>query len=272
MAITSEMVRALREKTGLPMMECKKALEECNGDPQAAVECLRKKGLAQVTKRADRVTAEGRVTVFCEGGRAALVELLCETAPVAGTDDFVQLGRGAAQAAAKLDAPTAEQVLAQTVGGRLLNDMLHDAVNRIRENIKVGRIATASGNIGTYVHHDGRKGVLVEFSGPCPAEAAADVCMHIVAMRPPYTKREEVDAALVEQERVVAMESVKGKPPQMIEKIVAGKMDRWYGEIVLLEQPFVKDDKKTVGQHLREISPQLTINKVARVEIGEAAC
>jgi elongation factor Ts len=269
------MVRALRDKTGLPMMECKKALEEAQGDDKLAIELLRKKGLSQVAKRADRATSHGRVTCHIDAaaGRGALVEVLCETEPVTGTDDFVKLAQTTAQVAAALDDPTADTLLAQPVPGepaRKLSDVLHDAVNKIRENIKIGRVASLRGQLGHYVHHDGRKGVLVEFSAACPAEAAADVCMHIVAMRPTYTRREEVDPAAVEQERRIAVDQVQGKPANIVDKIVTGKLDRWYSEIVLLEQPFVKDDKKSVGNYLRGATPNLTVNRFTRLEIGEA--
>jgi elongation factor Ts len=275
MEISAGMVRALRDKTSLPMMECKKALEEAQGDDKLAVEILRKKGLSQVAKRADRATSHGRVTCYIDAAaeRGALVEVLCETEPVAGTDDFVKLAQAAARVAAALDNPTADAILAQPMPddpGHKLSDVLHDAVNKIRENIKIGRVASLRGQLGHYVHHDGRKGVLVEFSTACPTEAAADVCMHIVAMRPTYTRREEVDPAVVEQERRIAMEQVQGKPANIVDKIVAGKVDRWYSEIVLLEQPFVKDDKHSVGDHLRGVAPNLTVNRFARLEIGEA--
>ncbi len=271
MAITSEMVKSLREATGLPMMECKKALEECGGDQAKAMDLLRKKGLAQLTKRAERVTAEGRLSHAESPGRHSLVELLCETEPVAKTDEFLHLARAAAQAAVRLDDPTPESVLAQPAeGDRTVNDLLHDAVNRIRENIRIGRVATFKGHVGCYVHHDGRKGVLVEFNAAPPAEAAADVCMHITAMRPLYTRREEVDPKLVEEKRQLAQQEVQGKPPAIVDKIVAGKLDRWYSDFVLLEQPFVKDDKVSVGQHLKQINPQLTVQRFTRIEIGEA--
>ena len=274
MEITSGMVKALRDKTGLPMMECKKALEECKGDEQQAVELLRKKGHAQLSKRAGRETAHGRVAYYADpaSGRAALVEVLCETEPVAGTADFLKLTEAAAQAAARLENPTAEAILAQpapAAAPRTVGDVLHDVVNRIRENIKLGRVGTAAGHVGHYLHHDLRKGVLVEFSGPCPAETAVDVCMHIVAMRPACTRREEVDPALVEQERRIATEQVKGKPANIVDKIVTGKLNRWYSETVLLEQPFVKDDKQSVGQYLRAASPDLTVKRFVRIEIGE---
>jgi elongation factor Ts len=275
MAITAKAVMDLREKTGLPMMECKKALEESGGDLGKAEELLRKKGLAQLSKRAGRETGEGRLTCFVapDGSRATMVEFLCETAPVASTDDFLKLGQAAAQAAAKFDAPSGEQVLEApdpTAPGRKVVDRLHDAVNRIRENIKIGRVGVVSGHVGHYLHHDSRTGVLVEFNAACPPALAADVCMHIAAMRPMCTRREEVDPQLVEAERKIAAEQVKGKPANMVDKIVEGKLGRWYGEIVLLEQPFVKEDKKSVGQVLKEASPNLTVNRYLRYHIGEA--
>ncbi len=275
MAITAGMVKALRDKTGLPMMECKQALTEAGGDEQQAIELLRKKGLAQIGKRAARETAEGRVVMHSDPdrGRTVLVEVLCETEPVAGTEDFIRLSQEAARAAAQLDDPTAAAILEQPLSGdpaRKVGDLLNDVVNRIRENIKIGRIATATGHVGHYVHHDGRKGVLVEFGADCPSAAAADVCMHVAAMRPACVTREEVDPALVEQERKLAAEQVKGKPEHLVDKIVTGKLNRWYSEIVLLEQPFVKDDKKSVGEMLHGVSPELTVKGCHRIEIGEA--
>jgi len=275
MAITAKAVMDLREKTGLPMMECKKALEEAGGDLGQAEELLRKKGLAQLTKRAGRETGEGRLACFVapDGSRAAMVEFLCETAPVAGTDDFIQLCHAAAQAAVTFEAPTGEQVLESadpTAAGRKVVDRLHDAVNRIRENIKIGRVGVVNGHVGHYLHHDSRTGVIVEFNATCPPSLAADVCMHIAAMRPMCARREEVDPQLVEAERKIAVEQVQGKPANMVDKIVEGTLNRWYGEIVLLEQPFVKEDKKSVGQVLKEASPNLTVNRYLRYHVGEA--
>jgi len=274
MAISSGMVKALRDKTGLPMMECKKALEEAHGDEKQAIELLRKKGHAQLSKRAGRETAHGRLTYHFDpaSGRAALVEVLCETEPVAGTEDFIKLSQAAAQVAAQLSTPSADAILALPAPGaapRTVGDLLHDVVNRIRENIKVGRVGMATGHIGHYLHHDGRKGVLVEFNGPCPTEAALDVCMHVAAMRPACTRREEVDPALVEQERRIAADQVQDKPANIVEKIVTGKLNRWFSETVLLEQPFVKDDKQSVGQYLRGFGPDLTVKRFVRIEIGE---
>jgi elongation factor Ts len=275
MEINAGMVKALREKTGLPMMECKKALEEAKGDDTLAVELLRKKGMAQLTKRAGRETSEGRVVVSADAatGRVAMVEVLCETEPVAGTADFIRLTQIAGQAAAKIESPTAEAVLAQPIPdqpSRKIGDFVHDVVNRIRENIRIGRVTALTGNVGQYLHHDNKKGVLVQFSGPCPEELKLDVCMHVVAMRPMCTRREEIDPELVARERRIAAEQVTGKPANLIDKIVTGKLNRWYSETVLLEQLFVKADKKSVGQVLKAVSPDLTVTQFQRFEIGEA--
>ena len=274
MEITAAMVKDLREKTGLPMMECKTALQESGGDMTKAIEILRKKGMAQLSKRAGRHTAEGRVLCYTDpaSGRTAIVEVLCETEPVANNADFQKLAQVAAQVAAKLEKPTAEAVLDQADPAdpsRKVSDILHDVVNRIRENIKIGRVACYSGEVGSYLHHDGKKGVLVKFSGTCPPEVKADVCMHVVAMRPPYARREEVSEDVIAKEREVAQEQVKGKPDNIVDKIVTGKINKWFAEVVLLEQPFVKDDKKSVGQVLREVAPTLTVESMQRFEIGD---
>lgn len=275
MAITAGMVRALREKTGLPMMECKHALEEANGDEAKAIELLRKKGLGQVSKRLDRATSEGRVACYvdAQNTRGGIVELQCETAPVANTDDFIKLANLLAQAAAEMEQPTPETILAQPCPGEAgvtLQDKLTDVVNKIRENIKVARVSRRSGEVGRYLHHNGQVGVLVEMSAPCSEEMKADVCMHIAAMRPVCTRREEIDPALVEQERAMAADQVKDKPPQIVDKIVEGKLNRWFAEQVLLEQPFVKDDKKSVGEYLASV-PNLTVNGYLRYEVGQVA-
>lgn len=274
MAITAAMVRELREKTGLPMMECKSALDEAGGDEAKAIEILRAKGLKQISKRSGRSTSEGRVACHAnpEFGRTAIVELLCETQPVADNDDFRSFLAAAASVASTMETPTAEAVLAAPdpdQAGRTLQDRLNDVINRIRENIKLGRMGTCTGTVGHYLHHDAKKGVLVEFSETCPDELRSDVCMHIVAMRPPYARREEVPADDVEREREHARGEVAGKPENIIDKIVTGKLNKWYADIVLLEQPFVKDDKQSVQQVLRAVSPSLTINRVLRFEIGE---
>jgi elongation factor Ts len=272
--ITPAMVKQLRDETGLPMMECKQALTASDGDKAKAIEWLRRKGLGQVTKRAARETTEGRIALYFdrERGRAAIVELLCETAPVANTKDFTDLADQIARHAALLDSPTPDAVLDQALvdePGRKLRDYMHDAINRIRENIQIAHVGTLGGHIGYYLHHNAQVGVLVELSAAAPDALKTDVCMQIAAMRPVCARREEVPSELVEIERRLATEQAQGKPANIIEKIVQGKLNRWYAEMVLLEQPFVKDDKKSVGQVLREAVPDLTVNRFLRYEVGQ---
>jgi elongation factor Ts len=275
MAVTAAAVMALRNKTGLPMMECKQALQEAGGDEGKAVDILRKKGHGQMSKRAERETSEGRVAchVDPELKRGGIVELRCETAPVAKTDDFIRLANEIARHAAHMADPTPETILDQPLldnPSKKLRDLLTEVVNRIRENVRVARVASLAGHIGHSTHHNGQVAVLVEMSADCPPDVKADVCMHITASRPACTRREEVDPALVEKERQFAAEQVKDKPANMIDKIVTGKLNRWYSEIVLLEQPFVKEEKKTVGQILAAAAPDLTVNRYLRFEVGQS--
>ena len=275
MAIPAGMVMELRKKTGLPMMECKQALEQAEGDEEKAIELLRTKGKGQLSKRAARQTSEGRVACFIDPQtqRAGIVELQCETAPVASTEDFITLANQLARQAAHMESPTPAALSEQPClddPSRTLSDLIHEVVNRLRENTRIARVGQLTGHVAQYMHHNSRIGVLVEMSADCPGEVCADVCMHIAAMRPACTRREEVDPALVEQERKIAAEQAKDKPENIIEKIVTGKLNRWYGETVLLEQPFVKDDKKSVGQMLMGALPDLTVERFLRYEIGDA--
>jgi len=271
MEISAALVRELREKTGLPMMECKQALTEAQGDMAKAIEVLKRFGSAKISKMATRETSQGRIACHVAGQRASIVEVLCETAPVANTDDFQALAKAIAEAAAALDAPTPDAVLAAPApghAGKTINDLKGEVFNRLRENIVIKRVACVSGHVAHYVHHNAQVGVVIALSGDCPAELRADVCMHIAAMNPPYLRRADVDAAAVEEERARAAEEAKGKPAQIIEKIVAGKLDRWYAEVVLLDQPFVKDDKHSVGQVLANAAAGLTVTQFHRFQVG----
>jgi len=273
MSITAEMVKALREKTGLPMMECKKALTEAGGDEAKAIEILRERGLAKMQKMASREAAEG--CIFCwrdpETGNAGIVELRCETAPVAANEQFLGLAKAIAQRAALIENPSAETIRAEPLvddPARTVGDLMDEVFNRIRENMKIARVGRLSGHTGHYVHHTGKVGVLVEMSEACDDEVKSDICMHIAAMNPPCLTREDADPAEVERQRATFAEEAKGKPEHIAAKIVDGKMNRWYSEFVLLEQPYVKDDKQSVGQYLKSISPSLTIKRFVRFEVG----
>ena len=153
---------------------------------------------------------------------------------------------------------------------KTLDDEKQAVFAKLRENLNVHRVAAATGHVAHYVHHNAQVGVLVEFGAACPAELAADICMHIAALNPPYLKREDVEAERVAEEQERAKAEAAGKPAQIIDKIVAGKMDRWYSEHALIEQPFVKDDKQSVTQVLKAASPDLTIKRFVRFQVGSA--
>ncbi len=270
MEVTAGMVMDLRKKTGLPMMECKKALTEASGDADQAMELLRQRGLKKFAERSENETKEGRVVIHRDddSGRVGIVALGCETDPVAGTEDFMKLATAAAKIAARLDDPTAAAIREESADGHKFGELLDEVFNRLREKLEVVAAGNGNGHVGTYVHHNGKVGVLVEFNRDCPDDLKTDVCMHVAAMKPEHLNREQVDPAEVERERQSAREEVKGKPENIIDKIVDGKLSRWYSGFVLLEQPFVKDDKKSIQQALKEVAPDLTIQKYLRFQIG----
>ena len=273
MEISAATVMALRNKTGLPMMDCKKALMESGGDEEKAMEWLRKAGLGKIEKLADRAATQGRIACYVDSasGRGGIAELRCETAPVANTEDFTKLASLVARLAASAENPTPESVRAMRLpddASRTLADYWTDAVNRLRENMQIAKVGALTGHVGSYVHHNAQVGVLVEVSAACPDSAKSDVCMHIAAMRPPFVNRDQVPAADVERERAAAREAARGKPDPVVEKIVSGKLDRWFSEFVLLEQPFVKDDKQSVSAFLNQVAKGLTVRRFLRYEVG----
>jgi len=259
--ISAAAVRALRDRTDLPMMDCKKALVEANGDEELAIEILRQQGKKASDKRKDNPTSEGRffVAVAEDGSQAALVEVLCESAPVAKSEAFLALGEKCAQQL--LNGPgaaTAEELLSQPAPGTsgTLNDVYEDVCNKIREKIVVNRLVKVGGPVGAYVHHDGKTAVLFQAEGANgTSEVLKDVAMHIAALKPTVTHPEELDQAAVAAERARLSEEAKasGKPANIIDKIVDGRMKTYYVEQgVLVEQPFAKDDSKTVGKALAD--------------------
>lgn len=260
--ITAAAVKALREKTDLPMMECKKALVEAGGDEAKAILILQEQVGKVIGKRAGNPTEEGRVftKVSGDGQRTAAVEVLCESAPVAGSESLAILGEAlVTQLLNGPGAESAEELLSQgnPSGDGMLKDLYESTVNKIREKIVVARLAKVEGPVGVYVHHDGKTAVLFEAEGtPKDPAVLRDVAMHIAAMKPEVTSPEDVDPALVaaERERLAAEARATGKPENIIEKIVDGRMGVFYRDTagVLTEQPFAKDDSKTVRQVLAE--------------------
>ncbi len=255
--ITATAVKALRDKTGLPMMACKKALIDAGGDQEKAIEALRKAGETTRVKQAGRATSSGQIAVYTdtEAGVGTIIELKCESAPVATNEEFVQLANDLAkQLAVGPGAKTPDELLAQpspSKEGVTLKEQFDELYNRIRENFQFERIERIDGVCGGYAHHNGAVGVLLQIEGGT-AELAKDICMHIAALSPGALTKEDVDPALVEKEREILTEQARseGKPENIIEKMVEGRLRNYFAERCLMEQVFVKaeDGKTTVGK------------------------
>ena len=264
--ITAASVNSLRKRTGLPMMKCKQALQETGGDEDAAVEYLRKQGIKTSASDIPRETDFGRMGLYTDmkAGVGAMVELKCESAPVAGFDEFIQLASDLAkQLATGPGAATADELLAQpspSKKGQTLKDQLDDLALRIREVFRIGRMIRIDAPTGGYVHHAGKTvGVLAEVTGGNP-EAAKEICMHIAAMSPTAVNKEDLPEEEVNKEREILSEAARqeGKPENIIAKMVEGRLRNYYSERVLMEQPFVKDNTKTVGQVAKEANMKIT--------------
>jgi elongation factor Ts len=258
--IPAALVKQLRDRTLAPFGDCKKALIETGGDIDKAIDLLRKKNSAIQAKTGDRETAEGRIGVFVDAakGIAGLVELRCESPPVTKSEHFIGLANDIARHVANTPAKDVEELLTQPFvdgSGKTVFDRIGEVVGIIRENMKPAKFARFEGTCGAYAHHDGSVGVVLEVEGGSNPELLRDICMHIVAKKPMALNREEVPAELVAKEREIAKEQAeaqgKGKPANIVEKIAEGKVNSWLKDIVLLEQPFVKDESKTVGDLLK---------------------
>ncbi|MDJ0653404.1 MAG: translation elongation factor Ts [Xanthomonadales bacterium] len=273
MAVTAAMVKELRERSGAGMMECKKALVETDGDIEAAIEHLRKTGLAKADKKSGRVAAEGRVVSAAsdDGSTAVLVEVNSETDFVAKDENFLNFAGTVANAALAAGASEVPEILQQTGDdGHTLEEARQALVAKIGENIQVRRAASLGadgGNLGVYLH-GGRIGVLVQVQGG-DAELAKDVAMHIAASRPGYISVDDVPADEVakEKEILIAQAQDSGKPAEIIEKMVTGRLRKHLSEITLLGQPFVKDPDQTVEKLLK--SKDASVVNFARLEVGE---
>jgi elongation factor Ts len=275
MAVTAESVKVLRERTGAGMMECKKALVETNGDLDAAAELMRKAGLAKADKKATRIAAEGVIVIerSGDGRHAAVVEVNCETDFVAREKDFQQFAANVAKAALAKRPANVETLLAAPLeGGQSVDDTRRALIAKIGENISVRRftLVEAPAVVGTYLHGS-RIGALVAMKAGDDA-VAKDIAMHVAAMNPPFLSSAQVPADEVAKERAVFVEQVKndpktaGKPEEIVAKMIDGKIRKWLGEITLLGQPFVKDDKQTVEQYLKRAGGEVAA--IVRYEVG----
>jgi len=275
MSVTADTVRQLRERTGAGMMECKRALVETNGDLDAAAELMRKQGLAKADKKAARVAAEGVIAqaLSADGKSGVLVEVNCETDFVARGDDFTGFAAGVAQAALASGATDAQALGAEKLpSGETIDERRRALIAKIGENIGVRRIARvqSSGTLGAYLHGT-RIGALVAVEGG-DAALAKDLAMHVAASNPAYLAAGDVPADAVQKERDIRVEMLKndeknkGKPENILVKIVEGGLNKWLGEITLLGQPFVKDDKLSVEKLLKGANARVT--RYARLEVG----
>jgi len=273
--ISAEAVKKLRERTGLPMMKCKEALTRAGGDMDKAIDIIRTETKADV-RWEERETADGRIAVYIDAAKqtACILELRCESAPVAKSEQFVKLANDLARIVVEKDPKTPEELIAATsADGKTGQDLIADVMSIIRESMKVKRFVRLTGGFfGTYVHHDGSKGVLVQANGAAADPALLkDVSMHITAYVPTpiAARRDEVAADVVAKEMEIAKGKAiaTGKPAQIAEKIAEGQMKSWYAEHVLIEQPFVKDPSKTVGQLFAAAG--LEVVKFVRYQIGE---
>ena len=274
--ITAEQVKQLRERTGAGMMDCKKVLTETNGDEEKAIELLRERGIAKAAKKSDRIAAEGLVTTYVTEDHkiGAVVEVNAETDFVAKNEEFKNFVADVAKQVAEKNPATVEELLAQTSiteTDKTVQDVLTNKIATIGENMSIRRFErfeTTNGFVESYIHGDGKIAVLVEMEGG-DNTLAKDICMHIAAARPEYLDRESVPQERVNHEmEILKVQAVnEGKPEAVAEKIVQGRIGKFYGEICLVEQDFVKDPDQKVGKLVE--SKGAKIVRFARFEKGE---
>jgi elongation factor Ts len=277
------MVKALRDETGAGMMDAKKALTEANGNKDEAVKILRKKGLASAAKKAGRVASEGAVQAYTSGNTGVLVEVNCETDFVARTEQFRTFVDEVAKLIAKSKANAVEELANEAWDGETVGQKTQSLIASIGENVAIRRFsrfdAPQGGTLASYIHAGGKVGVLVELaannkSDKAP-EVARDVAMHIAASEPRFIGREEVTEKDLATEREIARDQAvkSGKPENIVEKMVTGKMEKFYAETCLLEQPYIRNDKQSVGDYLKasgkDSNCAYTVTRFVRYKLGE---
>jgi elongation factor Ts len=271
MTISASLVKELRERTGAGMMECKRALVETGGDIEAAVEHMRKQGLAKADKKAGRIAAEGLVVVAVASDRktAGIVEVNCETDFVAGGDDFREFAQSLGALVLERRPADLEALLALPLGGSTVEETRRSLIAKIGENMGVRRfeLLSSAGIVGTYLHGT-RIGVLVALEGG-DEELARDLAMHIAASRPQYVDESEIPGDFLAKEREILVEQAKGegKPAEIVARMVEGRLRKQLAEITLVGQPFVKDPDTTVGKLLQAAGA--TVKGFVRFEVGE---
>ena len=285
MAISGADVKKLREMTGAGILDCKNALTEANGDFDKAVEILRKKGASVAAKRAERSANEGVVVtkIWNDGKSGAIVEVNCETDFVANSDDFKNFANEVLEVVVENKPADKDALMNLEIGGVKVADKLNDVIGKIGEKIEISRFAvveTENGLVVDYIHHGANLGVMIKACNVAEktdelVTLLKDVAMQIAAMRPLYVKRDEVPAEAIEKEKEIYKEVARkeGKPEQILDRIAEGKLNKYFSEVCLLEQTFVKDNTKTVGQLLDEYNKahgtNVTIEKFYRFHVAD---
>ena len=272
--ISAKDVNELRQKTGAGMMDCKKALTECNGDIEAAIDWLREKGISKAAKKTERIAAEGLANIYVDGNKAAIVEVNCETDFVTRNADFVALVDEIGKTAVKSDAKSLEEVLALPVEGTegTVNDLVIAKTAVIGEKLSLRRVEvvtkTDEDNFGSYIHMGGKIASLVVVKG-ANEDVAKDVAMQAAAMKPTYLKADDVPAEVLEKEKEILKEQAinEGKPADIAEKMVQGRISKYYKENCLVDQEFVKDSSMDIKTFVKNANGEVTA--MYRYEVGE---
>ena len=271
--ITASLVKELRERTGAGMMDCKKALTQTDGDIDAAIDYLRENGIAKAAKKADRIAAEGLSYIEVKGNKAVILEINSETDFVAKNEKFVALVKNVAEAILAAEPKTLEEALQVEAQGGTVEAVINEGIATIGEKLSLRRFEVLSKSdadaFGAYSHMGGRIGVLTLVEGSTDEEAAKDVAMHIAALAPRYLDESEVPADVLEHEKKVLTEQAlnEGKPANIVEKMIVGRINKFLEEITVVKQKFVKDDSLTVEKFVASKGGKLA--KFVRYEVGE---
>lgn len=275
MSITASDIAKLREQTGAGMMDCKKAMEEAAGDMEAAAEILRKKGVIKAAKRENKIAAEGLTEVKTAGNFGVVLEVNSETDFVAKNEEFKKMVDEIANFLLEKKPASLENALAEKIGDVVLNDYIVNKSATIGEKISLRRfeILEKKDNdvFGPYLHMGGKISVLTLLNNTTDESLARDISMQVAAANPKFLNREMVDSGTLDKEREIYAEQLRaqGKPENIIENILKGKMDKFYSEVCLLEQPFIKDEEKSVTAYLAEKGADIKVEKFVRFELGE---
>ncbi|MDB5034871.1 MAG: hypothetical protein JWQ98_2112 [Chlorobi bacterium] len=286
MAISAQDVKSLRDRTGAGMADCKKALEEANGDMDGAIEVLRKRGAATAAKRADKAANEGVIAtaISADRSRAAMVEVNCETDFVARNEEFSTFTRNLAEYVLNNNPDSMDELMAGEIEGKSVQTWLSELLGKFSERIEIKRfdvVKTDGGFVADYVHNGDKLGVLVEFSGSGDSEKVAsvarDIAMQVAAMNPSYVHRDEVTETTLEKEREIYRQLAinEGKKPEFADKIIAGRLEKYFADSCLMEQTFVKDSSKMIRDILADFSKDLgsdvNVVRFIRFNLGEQA-